>query len=139
MKSVKNTLFKTHSKTSSFNTHYLLVGNHAGLTILLYEYTIFFLDSTRWHRVRWHWWHWPITMSQCFHNFTSDIVIDQCRQCHPTLCHPSAIFFFRHPVNYLILSALVFTFSSRVNVSVTYFSFFFFQKRLLHSFSIRYL
>ena len=44
-----------------------------------------------WHRVGWHWWHWPITMSQClcFSLFYKhcEIVIDQC---HPTLYHPSA-------------------------------------------------
>jgi len=46
-----------------------------------------------WHRVGWHWWHWSITMSQCLWKREKhkhcDIVIDQCHQCHPTLCHPS--------------------------------------------------
>jgi len=48
-----------------------------------------------WHKIRWHRWHWSITMSQCLWKREKhkhcNIVIGQCHQCHPTLYHPSAI------------------------------------------------
>jgi len=65
--------------------------------------------ALEWHRVGWHWWHWSITMLQCLWKREKhkhcDIVIGQCHQCHPTLCHPSVILtsignFYGTPANY---------------------------------------
>ena len=86
---VKLTFFFNSYSTKSIQckTWYLV------FQFFMFQY-ITYRIALGWHRVRWHWWHWSITMSQClcfslFHKHC-DIVIDQCHQCHPTLCHPSA-------------------------------------------------
>ena len=74
------------------------------LVLSLWGFVSYFYGEIRvalgWHRVGWHWWHWPITMSQylrfsLFHKHC-DIVIGQCHQCHPTLCHSSTIREIKH-------------------------------------------
>jgi len=87
---------------------------------------IFHRVALRWHRVGWHWWHWPITMSQClcfslFHKHC-DIVIYQCHQCHSTLCHPNAIRLHHTHINnpdffFNIKNIIFIFFSSRINSS----------------------